>query len=180
MASTLESLIADLAKAQASLLSAADAVEAGEWKIRPSEARWSAAEVVAHLMMVERAVIGKADRLAQKTPKRIPLLKKIHLPVVLAEVRLVRLKSPIPVDTEMVRDKEAMLAALREVRGRSLAFLEETRGRDLSEYYWPHPALGMLNTYGWMRMISAHEVRHTKQLREIAASLPNVIARLQK
>jgi hypothetical protein len=131
-------------------------------------------------MMVERAVIGKADRLAQKTPKRIPLLRKIHLPMILAEVRLVRLKSPVPVDAALVRDKEAMFADLREVRERSLAFLEETRARDLSEYYWPHPALGELNTYGWIRMIAAHEVRHTKQLREIVLSLPKVIDRLQK
>ncbi len=80
----------------------------------------------------------------------------------------------------MLRDKEEMLAELRTVRERSLAFLEETKGRNLSEYCWKHPALGTLNTYEWMRFIASHELRHTKQMREIAASLPKVIESLQK
>ena len=150
---------------------AADAVRSEEWKTRPSEERWSAAELVAHLMMVERAVIEKADRVAQKSPKRISILKRIHVPMALVEVRLIRRKTPIPVDAEMLRDKEAMLAELREVRERTVGFLEETRSRDLSEYCWAHPALGTLNTYEWIRFIASHEVRHTKQMREIAAGL---------
>lgn len=150
---------------------AADAVRSEEWKTRPTEERWSAAELVAHLMMVERAVIEKADRVAQKSPKRISILKRIHVPMALVEVRLIRRKTPIPVDAEMLRDKEAMLAELREVRERTVAFLEETRSRDLSEYCWAHPALGTLNTYEWIRFIASHEVRHTKQMREIAAGL---------
>lgn len=176
----LQSTIADLAKSRAGFLRTADGVPAEEWKTRPREGRWSAAELVAHLMMVERAVIGKADRITQKTPKRVPLLKRIHLPMALVQSRLIRRKSPIPVDPEMLHDKQDMLAELREVRGRTLAFLEETRSRDLGEYFWPHPALGTLNTYKWIEFLSAHEVRHTKQMREIAASIPKAIESLQK
>jgi uncharacterized damage-inducible protein DinB len=171
----LDSLIACLSKTQAGFLQAADIVSADEWKTRPSEGRWSAAELVAHLVMVERAVIEKADRVAQKSPKRFPLLKRIHLPMALVASRLIRRKSPIPVDPEMLRGKEVMLAELRKARERSMAFLEETRGRDLGEYRWPHPALGTLNTYQWIQFISAHEIRHTKQMREIAASLPKSV-----
>ena len=57
---------------------AADAVSSDDWKTRPSEGRWSAAELVCAPVMVERAVIEKADRVTQKSPKRIPLLKKFH------------------------------------------------------------------------------------------------------
>lgn len=169
-----------MAKAQTGLLSAADAVPAEGWKTRPREGRWSAAELVAHLMMIERAVIGKADRVAQKSPKRIPLLKRIHLPMALVESRWIRRKTPVAVEPEMLRDKEVMLAELRTVRERSLAFLEETRSRNLAEYGWAHPALGTLNMYEWMRFLAAHEIRHTKQMREIAASLPKAIETLQK
>ena len=93
----------------------------------------------------------------------------------LVESRWIRRKSPIPIDQELLRDKELMLAGLRKVRERSLAFLEETKGRDLGEYRWKHPALGMLNTYGWIQFIAAHETRHTKQMREIAMKLPKLI-----
>jgi uncharacterized damage-inducible protein DinB len=169
-----------MAKAQTGLLSAADAVPAEEWKIRPREGRWSAAELIAHLMMIERAVIGKADRVAQNSPKRIPLLKRIHLPMAFVESRWIRRKTPVAVEPQMLRDKEVMLAELRTVRERSLSFLEETRSRNLAGYCWAHPALGTLNVYEWMRFLAAHEVRHTKQMREIAASLPKAIETLQK
>jgi uncharacterized damage-inducible protein DinB len=176
----LDSIMACMAKAQTGLLSAADAVPAEEWKTRPAEGRWSAAELVAHLMIIERAVVAKADRVAQKSPKRTSLLRKIHLPMALVESRWIRRKTPIPIDQEMLRDKEVMLAELRTVRERSLAFLEETRSRNLGEYCWAHPALGTLNTYEWMQFLASHEVRHTKQMREIVASLPKAIESLQK
>jgi len=169
-----------MARAQTALLSAADAVAADDWKTRPSEGKWSAAELVAHLMMVERAVVRKADHVAQHPPKRVSLLKRIHIPMALVESRWIRRKSPVPVQPEMLGDKEVMLAELRNVRERSLAFLEETRNRNLAEYCWAHPALGTLNTYEWMRFIASHEVRHTKQMREIVASLPKAIESLQK
>ena len=174
----LESIIACMANSQKGLLSAADTVRADEWRTRPSEGRWSAAELVAHLVMVERAVIAKSDRVAQKPPRRVPLLKKIHLPMALVESRWIRRKSPVPVEPGMLRDKEVMLAELRTVRERSLAFLEETRSRNLSAYCWAHPSLGTLNTYEWMQFIASHEIRHTKQMREIAASLPKSVESL--
>jgi DinB superfamily len=176
----LDSIIANLGKTQTALLSAADEVSGEQWKTRPSQDCWSAAELVAHLMMVERGVIGKADRVAQHAPKPVSLLKRIHLPVKLVERRLIRIKTPVPVEPGMLRDKEEMLAEVRTVRERSIAFLEETRSRNMSGYIWKHPALGMLNAYEWMQFISAHEVRHTKQMREIAAALPKAIESLQK
>src|SRR5580698_1536481 len=180
MPQELDSVISCMARAQTGLLSAADAVPADEWKTRPSEGRWSAAELVAHLMMVERAVIGKADRVAQKSPKRVSLLKRIHIPMAFVESRWIRRKAPAPVEPDLLRDKEEMLAELRTVRERSLAFLEETRDRNMGEYCWAHPALGTLNTYEWMQFIASHEVRHTKQMREIVASLRKAIESLQK
>jgi hypothetical protein len=38
----------------------------------------------------------------------------------------------------------------------------------------------MLNAYEWLQMIASHEVRHTKQMKEIAAALPKAVAILQK
>jgi uncharacterized damage-inducible protein DinB len=174
------SIMENLAKAQMGLLSAADAVPADDWKTKPGKDRWSAAELIVHLMTVERGVIGKADRVARHPPKRVSLIKRIHVPMALVESRWIRRKSPVPIEPEMLREKEEMLAEIRTIRERSMAFLEETRSRNLGEYFWKHPALGMLNGYQWMQFIAAHEVRHTKQMREIAASLPKVIETLQK
>jgi hypothetical protein len=166
----LDPILQKLAHAQSRLLSTADSVRPDQWQTRPESGGWSAAELVAHLIMVERAVLGSADRVMQHAPRKIPLLKRFHLPLALVEARLIRRKTPIPLDPQLVREKETMLAELREIRERTLAFVDETKGRDLSKYRWRHAFLGMLNMYEWLQMIACHEIRHEKQLQEIANS----------
>ena len=164
----LAPVLEKLAHAQSRLLHTADSVRPDLWKTRPVRGGWSAAEVIAHLIMVERAVLGSADRVMQHAPKQSSLLGKIHLPLALVEIRLIRRKTPIPLDPELVREKETMLAELREVRERTLAFVDETKSRDLSKYRYRHAFLGSLNIYQWLQMIACHEIRHEKQMREIA------------
>jgi hypothetical protein len=172
---TLEPIFEKLAESQAAFFRAAEAVPPKKWNRKPGAQEWSAGELVAHLVMVERAVVGGADRLSQKAPKHIPYLKRLHLPIWLVESRIVRRKSPIPLDQGLIADKEEMMAKLRGARERTLAFLVETKDRDLSVYRWPHVFLGMLNVYEWFEMLAAHEQRHTKQMKEIAARLPKAV-----
>lgn len=168
----IDSLTASLAKSRAALLRAADGVPAEAWKSSPGNACWSAAELTAHLIQVERSVIAKADRILQHPPKPVSLLKRFHLPMALVESRLVRRKSPVPLETGLLKNKEEMLGELRVVRERTQAFLAQTRDRDLGDFYWQHPALGSLNVYSWIKFLSAHEIRHAKQLHEISGNLP--------
>ena len=160
-----------LARAQESLLSAADRIPSELWKTCPREDAWSGAEVLAHVMSVERTVIGAADRILRKEPKQIALMKRFRLPFMLAEIRFVRMKTPVPIDTQLLREKEVMLAEMREVRSRTLALMEENRDRDLSAYRWQHPFLGSLNAYHWFSFLGSHQIRHEKQMREIADGL---------
>jgi hypothetical protein len=151
------------------MLGTADEVPADQWRTRPKRGGWSAAEIVAHLIMVERSVVGSADRIVQHPPRKFSRLKKLHLPLLLVDKRLIRAESPLPVDPEMLAEKETMLAALRGVRERMLAFLDETKDRNLGRYRWRHPFLGSLSAYEWFEMVARHELRHEKQMREIAA-----------
>ncbi len=176
----LEPILEKLGRAQHSLLLAADAIPANLWNTPPRGGAWSAAEVIAHIMTIERGVTGAAERIFQKQPKHIPLVKRFRLPFVVAEMRLVRMKTPIPVDPQLLREKETMLAELREVRGRTLALMEKTKDRDLSVYRWRHPFLGSLNAYEWFSFLGSHQIRHEKQMREIAASLPKAIQNSKK
>ena len=157
--------------AQSAFFRAADAIPGETWDKCPGLNEWSAAELVAHLVVVERGVITNVDRLTQKSPIPVPFLKRFHLPLWLVEARVIRRRSPVPLDKTLIAEKEAMLADLRGVRKRTLAFISETGKRDLSAYCWRHPFLGMLNVYEWMEMIAAHQLRHTKQIREIEAKL---------
>ena len=78
-----------------------------------------------------------------------------------------RVETPIPLDTLLLDDREAMLARLAEQRQRTLAVLEAGREKDLHKYRVQHPALGSLHYYNWFRTLAAHDERHTKQLRDV-------------
>jgi len=52
--------------------------------------------------------------------------------------------------------------------------------RDLSKYRMPHPFLGILNMYEWFQLIASHEIRHSKQMREISGTLPKTVTSLEK
>jgi uncharacterized damage-inducible protein DinB len=129
-------------------------------------------------MLVERGVLSSADRIAQKEPKQWPFYRRFHVPLKVVESRFLRRKSPPAVAPAEVAGKEYMLAELREVRERTLAFLDETKARDLSCYRWPHPFLGTLSLYDWLSFVASHEIRHTKQMKEIATSLPKSVESL--
>jgi DinB family protein len=171
----LDAILKKLSRAQTELFRAADSIPAEQWNSKPKADAWSAAEVLAHVVMVERAIVGGADRITRKTPKAIPMVKRFHLPLWFAERRILRLKAPIPLDRSLLKSKEEMLGELRAARERTLAFLEETAKRDLKAYCWPHPFLGMLNAYEWFELVASHEIRHMKQMREIGTALPKAV-----
>ena len=176
----LSAILKNLVRAQAEFLRAADDVPVDQWNINPGDGRWSAGELVCHLITVERAIISGADKMLQKPPRQPPFYKRFHIPMALVESRVIRRKSPLPNDSRMIPEKDEMLAELRAVRERTLAFLGENMERDLSKYHMPHAFLGTLNAYEWFQLIASHELRHTKQMKEIAESLPKSVRRLQK
>jgi uncharacterized damage-inducible protein DinB len=166
----LTALFHRLGKARSALFAAADQVSTSRWRQRPGATRWSAAEVIAHLTQVEDAITSNSVKLVEREPRRFPVWRRWRAPFWVIEYRLARRESPLPLDPSILAGKEEMLAALRESRRRTLAFLEETSARDLSAYAWPHPFLGTFGFYEWFRLIAHHEIRHTKQIREIVNS----------
>jgi hypothetical protein len=177
---SIPKIIENLARAQSELLRAADAIPAEQWQRRPVEGRWSAGELIVHLSAVERFILGRTDKLLQNPPKSVPFYKRFHLPMKIVEARVIRRKAPAVVEPQMAGEKEETLAELRAVRERTLAFIEETRSRYLSQYNFRHPFLGNLNAYEWLQFIASHEIRHVKQLREIASTLRKSVTSLQK
>ena len=177
----LQSITENLVRAEKQFQAAADAVPDDQWKTCPAEGRWCAGELVCHLIQVERAIIKNAGKVLQRPPQPRPLSKRFHFPVALVESRLIPSKTPIPLDPALVGEKDEMLAQLREVRQQTRAFLEEkAQGKNLGKYHMPHPFLGTFNLLEWFQVIASHQVRHAKQMREIAAALPKTVTTLHK
>jgi DinB superfamily len=171
----LSSIIAKLNHSRSAFLRVAESVPGHRWTAKPSAEEWSAAELVVHLVLVEQGIVVTARRMIEKTPKHFALWKRFHFPMWLVEARVVRRKSPIPLDPSLISAKENMLRQMGQTRQATLQFLEETSGRKLSVYRWKHPFLGNLNLYEWFEMIAAHQVRHTMQLKEIESRLRKVV-----
>jgi hypothetical protein len=137
------------------------------WRTPPSEGTWSAAEIVAHVTMVETLMAGAAAKIARKLPVVVPLLKRFHVPVALVAWRGKRVATPIPLDTLLLDDRDVMLSRLADQRARTISLLEAGRDRNLRRYRLRHPFLGSLHYYDWFRTLAAHDLRHAKQLNEI-------------
>ena len=106
---------------------------------------------------------GAAAKITRKPPVHVPLSKRFHIPVAMAAWRGVRIKTPIPLDTLLLDDRDVMLERLAEQRRRTLAVLESGQDRDLRKYRVQHPVLGSLHYYNWFRTLAEHDARHTKQ-----------------
>ena len=164
-------IVGRLNQTRADLLAVADSIPLDRWKKQPPQGGWCAGEVIAHLTMVEQAILGGAERVLQKEPAPIPLWKRLHLPPLVSEFRTFKRQTPIPLDPALLDEKHAMLERFAASRVRTLAFIEANQHRDLSRWRYPHPFFGSLNIYSWLKNIYHHEIRHTKQLREIARSV---------
>lgn len=149
---------------------ACEEIPANRWKRNPVNGSWSAGEVVAHLTMVETAVWNGVREELSKNARRHSLWKKLHVPVFMTAWRGIKRKTPIPLDPAMVQARQESLESYTAARNRTLKFIAEQSSRNLSPFRRNHPFLGSLNLYDWMRVLAYHEMRHTKQIREIGKS----------
>jgi hypothetical protein len=160
-------LMERLRRARERFEAAARRIPAQHWRTPPNPAAWSAAEIVAHVTMVETLMTGAAAKITRKPPVVVPLLKRFHVPVALVAWRGRRVESPIPLDTLLLDERDVMLSRLAVQRARTLSVLQAGRDSNLRKYRLQHPFLGSLNYYDWFWTLAAHDVRHAKQLDEV-------------
>jgi hypothetical protein len=163
----LSPIVRHLQASRGKLLSAAEEVSDLRWRESPARGSWSAAEVIAHVAIIEETTIFGMKRLLRAAPKPVPLRKRFHLPLAIAAWRGRKVRTPIPLDEKRVRDKQESLSGLFATRQATLEFIESTRGTDVCAYRYEHPFLGSLNMCEWFRTIGYHEIRHAKQIREL-------------
>ncbi len=163
----LAPILDHLKSSRAKLVSISEQIPAERWRQSPGAGAWSAGEVIAHVTVVEQRIVAGARKTMEKSPVHVPLLKRIHKPLAIAAWRGFKLKTPIPLDPNLVAARPESLDRLDAVRLVTLQFIEATRGQDLRVYRFPHPFLGSLHVYDWFRLLGYHELRHAKQIREV-------------
>jgi hypothetical protein len=162
-------LIAYVDTQTAALRAAYDAVPPEQRGTRPAAGRWSTAEVVNHLAIVERrltqrlsSLIEQARALPVETETTSVLATGAAARAVDRTRRFVTSEASEPRNADPARVWDDFAAAHRDL----MDVVVTGDGLALGGVSAPHPALGELSGYDWIAFIGAHAARHADQIRE--------------
>jgi uncharacterized damage-inducible protein DinB len=168
-----EFLLLYLAASRERLVETVDSLNNEQQRFRPARDRWSVADCVEHVAIVEREVFKKIQAVVGDAPKRQPCTS-ISDDAVLTGVsnrsaRYASGREAMP--ARRGTDFEALLRQFEAARERSLRFAAVTQS-DLRSHSFAHPQLGELDCYQWLLFLGAHAERHARQVEEVIAD-PN-------
>lgn len=166
--------LAQLAKSKAGVIAATDGLTDEQWKFKPAADRWSIAETMEHIIVVERALLERVSEEVMKSP---PLTKldpdrKTTDQFVLRAIadRSKKATAPDAVLPTKRWTPQELADQFLKVRTRTVEYLQTTPG--LRDHAAESPLGRTLDGYQWLLYISAHSERHTKQILEVKAD-PN-------
>jgi hypothetical protein len=177
MYSRLSEVVAYIDRQRPDLERAVADVPVSDWARRPAPERWSVAQVLEHLVLVERSLARTfAKWLAEHREQgrgpeggAAPTGPEMDIARALDRKRSMKASATFePKDTLTVPDAWRALDDARRALKDTLA---AGHGLALDGIVRPHPGLGPLNMYGWIAFVGAHMARHTAQIREIGEAL---------
>jgi hypothetical protein len=169
----LTELFAELDRELASLHEIYAVVPPERRMTRPAPDRWSSAEIIAHLAIVEERItkrIGDALDAGPVAPETdsSPILPRINRNRIVdrsTKRNAPEATHPINVNPDMAWD--ALLRAREALKATAL----RGDGLALGTVTVPHPALGQLTLYEWIAFVGHHGARHGEQIAENEAAL---------
>lgn len=144
---------------------------------QPGADRWSVAQVLQHLGLIEKRVgLGMTKWVTDARSTALGAETETSsvmnsVPVQLIIDRSQRRNAPEEVRPPGDIDAKTAWAQLESARATLRAAFLAGDGLALSEVVQPHPVLGPINLYQWMLFVGSHEERHTAQIVEIAEQL---------
>src|SRR6267142_6754287 len=173
----LEEVLNYLDSQRAALSEAVELVPTELRDQQPGSDRWSVAQVLQHLVIIEKRIgmgvtrwVG--DALAGGLGPELETSSVLNsLDLALIADRSRRRNAPEEVRPNGDLDAASAWTALEQTRAALRAGVMPGDSMALSEVIQPHPVLGPINLYQWLLFVGAHEARHTGQVCEIAAEL---------
>jgi len=173
-------LFAYLSVRRSALREAVDLVPEALRSQPPEPGRWSVADVLEHLALVEgRFTTTLANRLAEARAEGLAEERETSGIVGTFDQAGVLDRTSKREAPEVVRpqglDWRSAWSRLEETRRSFLDVFLSADGLALADVAYVHPRLGSLNLYQWGVWMGAHEGRHTEQVREIAVTLKSEV-----
>ena len=168
IAAVRDSLNAD----RATLRAAVDRVPPTLRTQKPAADRWSVAEVLEHLSIVEGRVVMMLGAMIPSAPAIAEAVGgATSIDRAAMRNRSNRISAPDPIQPTGTLSADEAWAALEQSRTGLLLLLGTAEGRDLTQISRQHPVLGPLDGYQWLASVGGHEERHALQIVEIANEL---------
>jgi uncharacterized damage-inducible protein DinB len=167
-----ELVVEHLAQSRERLVLTVEGLSAEQRNFRPAEDRWSIADCIEHITVVESHILRTIQQVLQSTPeperqgeargKEQTILERVP-------ARERRVKGPEEVQPQnRWPEFEELLLQFEASRERSVRFSAVTQA-DLRNHFFPHPFLGLLDCYQWLLFLGAHCERHVRQMEEVKA-----------
>jgi len=158
-----------LAESRQSLLRMAQGRSPEEWHYRAAPGRWTVAECVEHIVIVEKLLLERIQKTLEKNPdpsRRSALEGQDHALVAIAVGRVDRWQAPEILVPTGRWPLEQQLPEFESARRLTQHFAVNSQA-DLRRHFFKHPALGDLDLYQWLILIPAHCDRHRIQSEEV-------------
>lgn len=148
-------------------------MSAEQFNRRPQETKWSAAEVLSHLVTAERLSVAYMHKKAQgiATLDRTGLWEEVVMGILIVSQRMPGLKFKAP---KRVVENTTVLMTLPEIEKAWKAVREDLRKlmetlpkEDWSRKVYRHPAAGYLNLKHALIFFREHLIHHAPQLRAL-------------
>jgi hypothetical protein len=170
--------IAELEGSKKMFLDATKGLSPAQWSFKSAPDRWSIAECADHIALSEGFIFGLVSTKIVAGPltpeKRSATAGKDDKLVAMLQDRTHKATAPEPLDpTKTVLTPEESTKRFLESRAKTEEFIKTTQ-EDLRDHMFDHPvpAIGTLDGYQWVLLISGHTRRHTLQILEVKAD-PN-------
>jgi hypothetical protein len=170
--------IAELEGSRQAFLDATKGLSPAQWNFKAAPDRWSIAECAEHIALSEDFIFGVVTNQVMKTPvdpqKREAVKGKEDALVKLLQDRSHKATAPEPIDpTKRPMAADDSVKQFLAGRTRTINYIKTTQD-DLRDHFFDHPlpAIGTLDAYQWIFLISGHSRRHTLQILEVKAD-PN-------
>lgn len=166
-----------LERTLAGVLAATEGLSEAQWTFKPAPDRWSIAEIVEHVVIVDGRVFGAiTERLAQTPLAANPDSDKVDA-IILERFadRSARLPAPDALRPSGRWTRSDALERLREHRGKLIGCLESVPGlrlhvlESLPLKVITQGTYTVMDGYEWLLAAGAHAERHTRQILEVRA-----------
>ena len=166
-------VIEQLQASRKNFLNAVAGLTPEQLNFKASPDRWSIAECAEHITISEDFIGGRIKDAIVKGPATPE--KRANVKVTDEQIlkgvpdRSQKFKAPEPiVPKKRWPDLETTVAHFKESRDANIAYVGTTQD-DLRNHFAPHPALGLMDGYQWILLLTGHTERHVAQIQEVKA-----------